>query len=635
MPKSQKQKVDAIVWDAGIGPTINPLDRRDDCLAVKSATELLMPHRALMIQLKELAGVSDAVYQVFYQAAIEAFARYVQQLPASEVHHHADLGGLLAHTLEVCVFALKLRRSYLLSSQGGAEEIAKKQDLWTYAVFLGALCHDIGKPAVDQRVEIYSGITAEPVLWDPFGHTMDEQGRYYRYHFVHNRVYRFHEKVTPLLVSRIIPTPGMQWLSSEVEILTQWVAAITGDLENADALGAMVSQADSQSVAKNLGAGNQPVSTVKTKALHEKMLTALRHLLANGELPLNRNGAAAWITGSECWFVSKRTLDAIRGQLVQEGHSGIPTQNSRLLDVLQEQGILIPCGDKAIWRATISGDGWQNSLTVLRMPVSRLWPNPESKPDVFTGEVIPDRDPAQEDGKEDSIKDGQIFDQRGHQAISESKQRNDNHLTTSVMADSPLSDYLPSMMLPPLPATTQDESDAGTAIGSGQCLEKERLLSGSVKLLKMPASPFNNQRVTRQTDQFSESSDDPHDLADVVDAFMVWLHAGIHSRAIAVNEPHALIHRVVEGVLLVTPGIFKRYAKEYDLEDWLLIQKRLLKKHWHQKDEKGLNVYKYQVVGKQKRSTVNGLLFPDAAFIFGPSPVPKSNPHLVPGSSHE
>jgi hypothetical protein len=53
------------------------------------------------------------------------------------------------------VIALKVRRSYLLSETGGAEEISQKQDLWTYAVFIAALCHDLAKVAVDQVLIIY------------------------------------------------------------------------------------------------------------------------------------------------------------------------------------------------------------------------------------------------------------------------------------------------------------------------------------------------------------------------------------------------------------------------------------------------------------------------------------------------
>lgn len=68
---------------------------------------------------------------------------YVQQLPASEAHHHCDRGGLLAHGLEVALHALKLRRGHLLPQRADTEEIVAKRDIWTFAIFSAALLHDI------------------------------------------------------------------------------------------------------------------------------------------------------------------------------------------------------------------------------------------------------------------------------------------------------------------------------------------------------------------------------------------------------------------------------------------------------------------------------------------------------------
>jgi hypothetical protein len=185
---------------------------------VLDAAQLLHPHRASLVQVNELAGVSDAAFQVFYQPVIHNVTRFVQSLPASEVHHHAEQGGLLAHSLEVCVLALRLRRSYLLSAQHGAEEIAKKQDLWTYAVFLAALCHDLGKAVVGQRIELYAKSGSSPVLWQPYTGFMDKQGGYYYAVFVRGNHACPHTKVTPLLVCHIVPKQGMHWLHSDAVI---------------------------------------------------------------------------------------------------------------------------------------------------------------------------------------------------------------------------------------------------------------------------------------------------------------------------------------------------------------------------------------------------------------------------------
>ncbi len=141
---------------------------------------------------------------------------------------------------------------------------------------------------------------------------------------------------------------ALNLVSGDRHIFAQGLACVWGDIENASSIAEIVEAADSKSVTTNLGADASRMPTVRTKPLHEKMLTAVRHLLNEGESPLIRNGAAGWISEDDCWLVSKRTVDAIRDQLTQEGHSGIPTKNGCMFDILQEHGVLIRYGEKAI-----------------------------------------------------------------------------------------------------------------------------------------------------------------------------------------------------------------------------------------------------------------------------------------------
>jgi len=200
-------------------------------MLVKSIDMLLEEHAGRITQINELAGLSNINFERFYVSAIQNYARFVQQLPASEVHHHAGLGGMLTHALEVSVFALKIRRSYLLSESGGAEEISQKQDLWTYAVFIAALCHDLAKVVVDQVLTIYDENHQQH--WEPWSQFIDEQGQWYTSEFVRNRQYRLHEKATPLLINKIVPFHGMRWISSDQVIFSNWLACLLGDMENA------------------------------------------------------------------------------------------------------------------------------------------------------------------------------------------------------------------------------------------------------------------------------------------------------------------------------------------------------------------------------------------------------------------
>ena len=117
---------------------------------------------------------------------------------------------------------------------------------------------------------------------------------------------------------------------------------------------------------------------------------------------------------------------------------------------------------------------------------------------------------------------------------------------------------------------------------------------------------------------------------DPVDAFFDWLRDGIKTGVIKTNQPKARVHIVNEGAALMTPGIFQDFAQSQDNpSDWTAIQKKVLKKNWHVRDEKGLNVLKYQVKGANKSTTVNVILFEDVSRIFEDSKPPSCNPHLM------
>ncbi|MBN4079565.1 TraI domain-containing protein, partial [Beggiatoa alba] len=84
-----------------------------DCLQVRLPLDLLGQRAKQVKTIQQLAGVPQAHWRTLYMDALLAFAGYVQQLPASEAHHHPGAGGLLDHTLEVVTHALRIRRGHL------------------------------------------------------------------------------------------------------------------------------------------------------------------------------------------------------------------------------------------------------------------------------------------------------------------------------------------------------------------------------------------------------------------------------------------------------------------------------------------------------------------------------------------
>lgn len=521
----------------------------EGALPVLDAGALLRPHRSQLAAIRQLVGVPRAHWEAFYATVFEAYAGFVQQLPASEAHHHAGPGGMLVHGLEVVREALKLRRGRLLPPGAAAEELAARQDLWTYATATGALLHDLGKPVTDQRVRLYDRQGRELGYWDPWAGPLPAVAGWYRVEFVRERRYRFHERVPPLLVRFILPQRGLSWLASDPEVFGAWLATLSGDADRAGVLGELVHRADGLSVASDLAGVPARMPSARRKPLVARLLTGLRYLLDQGTLPLNRPGAAGWRLDDDLWLVSKRVLDALREHLSQEGQEGVPTRNDRLMDELQQHGLLIPTGDRAVWTVQVTTGDWSQQLTVLRFPVQTLWPDPDARPPVFDGSVTP---------------------------VGEN--RDD---TTS---DNPKATPGPE----PSPSDADDASET-----------------------PVEASPSEPRK--------SEASEED----DPGRRFLHWLKEGLASGSLLINAVNARVHTVPEGLLLVSPGIFK----DFDRENWTRVQKRFQKLKLHKRTPQATNIWSYQVKGDRKQSRINGLLITEPERVLGLQ-LPPPNPHL-------
>lgn len=125
-----------------------------DVLIERTGTKLLVD------VLRTKLGFPPEMFDGAVRPVIAAFAEFVQLLPASESHHHADPGGLFTHTVEVVNLALDLRRGQILPRGAPPEAIGEQAHRWTYAVFVSALLHEVGKPIADLRVVIRKGARA-------------------------------------------------------------------------------------------------------------------------------------------------------------------------------------------------------------------------------------------------------------------------------------------------------------------------------------------------------------------------------------------------------------------------------------------------------------------------------------------
>ena len=124
---------------------------------------------------------------------------------------------------------------------------------------------------------------------------------------------------------------------------------------------------------------------------------------------------------------------------------------------------------------------------------------------------------------------------------------------------------------------------------------------------------------------------------DAARRFMHWLQQGISNRSIPINEANAWVHFVAEGMLLVSPRVFKEYLRGLvtngiasplstagDCKDAVKrIQRELLRAGWHVRTGQGINMLTYQMMrGGCAVSRISGVLIRHPERFINPLPSP-------------
>ncbi len=563
------------------------------------AQPLLQTHAKLLARIRSLAGLPDGYWDALYQPLLDNFAAFVQQTPASEAHHHCCQGGMLTHSLQVMALALESRKGKMLPSGAPSEEVNKQQHAWTFAVASAALLHDVGKPCSDQKLRLYNANGQDTHnYWQPLQGAL--QSGYYQVQFVRDRQYRTHELLPPLLARQLTPAIALSWLQQDFPgVFKAWLGYLSGQAEVAGVLGQIVTEADRQSVADNLSGGKaihtQQLPTAKAKPLSQRLLTALRFLLDENQLTLNRPGAAGFFDGDSLWLVSKRVLDEIRNHMEKEGQTGIPSRNDRLMDELQQHGILTPTlAGQAIWNATIKSGAMEQNFTLLRIPASTLWADPAQFPKLLDGTITP------------TSKDGEAATAKPTAAK-----------TTTLPAKPTEPAELPAATVTEPPALVNSKPIPATALPATVVTQPATDGDDLDEWLPDQAAAPDVLRIPAATG-------DP-DSDDTGQRFLHWLSEGLRTGKHPVNTPNAFLHTVKEGVLLVSPRGFKMYSPD----NWEYTQKRFAKLGLHKPAKDKSNIWLYHVRGQNKSGVVRGFLLANPLETLGVAYLPIPNKSVM------
>ena len=528
------------------------IERQPELFVVKPGNELLdqFDRGKLLERIYDQCGIGRGLFNEYYRDTAASFATFVQSLPASEYYHHATPGGLLDHALEAASAALQLRQAYLLPPNTEPDDVRKRSDVWTFGVFVAALFHDVAKVATDHVVELLDRDGKEIGPWAPLSGPMNSP--YYRSKFRRSRKYSEHQKLGAVVMRPLISDRAVQWLNSDNELVMQVVGCLSG--EKNGVISEIIKNADAKStaasVAQTVSTPNRPV-----KSMVEHVTDAFRVMIENGRLPTNKPGAGAWVTNTDVWLVVKRAIDSARDHVRTEHAFSIPGNNQIVMTELQSAKICLPSEDKAVWRAEVKDAEWRKVLTFLRIPIEKLWPDANDRPPAFNGEI-------------------------------------------SVPEQEALKDAKPSS------SSTEGPEGIDGAMPGGSREAAVRVSKDAAAMVE-PDRPEGSDPSPEATE--TEAADEP-------DAFIRWVRDGVMSGRLPVNVRKAPLHVVPEGLLLVSPRIFKQYSG--GAEGWKRVQRKLIQRGLTSKAVGGKNVFDYAVTGENRTSTITGMLIecPEAVF---------------------
>lgn len=537
----------------------------------------------LIAQCRDRMGFDYAIFKNDCLPLIYKSAEWVQMLPASESHHHAQPGGLVLHMLESASVALRLRQGYLLPVGAAPEEIPERKHRWTYAVFLAALLHDIGRPIADIQVKLKNN-----AFWQPLAGSMVEQGiDQYKLNFeIKKRDYELHKRLPIILFQRLVPAHVLTWLAQDSMLMQELTSYLSGDSQHDGAIKEIVTKADSESVRQNLLLGPRTrFAAAKTIPLIERLMQALRIMLEEGRFSLNRAGAHGWVWDNKLWFVSKRVADDVRSFLIErESGEGIPgkDKNDRIFDTWQEYGALITTPEnKAIWSINVNlDDGWSKDFTVICFSLDKLFADPSQYPKpvagritVNTGAVIESNEVEQEEPLESHLSGAEAVDESSSNFDSVSSATNE--FTTSITEpESALDVGLP---IPIIKVSTPEPDNGFTQIKPPSMtvlntkaiddvfLDEEDIAKPAPKAGKTlnaapikPITPHDAKGLPAIGK--AKKTKGPSSAAL---RFMRWIQDGLADGSMSYNRADSNIHFTQEGMALVSPRVFKEFAQKY------------------------------------------------------------------------
>lgn len=189
-------------------------------LPVLTDSELLFSSRqkGLLRQIRDLVSeFSQEDYDRSYGALIKNFMELVQVIPHKT---SGILGSLFNYSLSRSVVTLQ---KYCQLKRNGATPLFK------FAVFSAALLKDVGRVLSNQRMVLTDEAEEFYRDWNPFSGAMIGQAPFYKMYPISTSYLKVEKEATPLLARQLIPHEIFLWLSNDLTVFADWLAALLGE----------------------------------------------------------------------------------------------------------------------------------------------------------------------------------------------------------------------------------------------------------------------------------------------------------------------------------------------------------------------------------------------------------------------
>lgn len=165
--------------------------------------------------------LSDADFEQYYTASVEAFAEYVQTLPATRYSLYARPYGFLQLGIDRAIIATKLSlQAFQDTAALSPEQLSAEHQAELFAVFSAALVSDVG--VIPQRFKILVKNRLDQLVpFDIYAGSFATQGKEYSFEFIEPELTDWHAPASLILAKNILAATNSNYKFSAFAWLTQ------------------------------------------------------------------------------------------------------------------------------------------------------------------------------------------------------------------------------------------------------------------------------------------------------------------------------------------------------------------------------------------------------------------------------